>query len=137
MSGVLEPSRSQVIRWLKTNFAVTSFIFGLLGGAGMTIVTVTWAVSKFDTRVEKLESWHLGSEAKYNALLSLPDQVLDLHVRVTDLEHDRRERDERRRQLASDLEMIRGDIRVHASQLFYLGQAMHDITTKIPAVRAK
>lgn len=108
-----QPTRSTLIRWLQTNLALTTFVFGLLSGAIGTVVSVTWGAAKIDTRLEALEG------------------------KVVSLETDLRERTQRRNQLATDLGAINGKIDVHSAQLLFLGQAVQNLTIKPLPVRGR
>lgn len=103
----LDPPRTTVIKWLRLNLAMMMGVLGFFGGILTTAVSVTWSISVYDNRLEKLESWRAEAQGK-----------------ITKLENDRGERDERRIKLANDLGVINGKLDTHTSQLQFLGQVL-------------
>lgn len=76
---VEEPPRTQVIKWLRINLAVTTAIVGAVGAGCGSLVTATWRLAQYDDRATAMDG------------------------RITSLENDRHERDDRRVKLANDL----------------------------------
>jgi hypothetical protein len=109
-----EPTRTDLIKWLRVNLAMTMTLLTLASSIGGVVIGGTWRVSKYDSRF-------LAVEEKVKRL----DEHEADRTRQADLEGkiaqaDIHERDERRIRLARDL----GDI---SSQLNGLHLQVNDL----------
>lgn len=102
-----QPPRTVLIKWMRLNLALSTFFAGMIVSGGSALIGVG--------------AW-FSDQRSATAAQQKTNESID--ARLTSLESDRHERDQRRVNLATDLGVVNGRLGVVESKLNTLGELL-------------
>lgn len=113
-----QPPRSTLIKWIRLNLALSSFVFGVAVATGGSLIGVgSWLSDQRNITVAQQKT----NESIDTRLIAI---VAGERERDRLAEAERRERDERRIRLANDMGEVKGRLGVIESKLTTLGELL-------------